>query len=169
MKKYGCFGIAFRKPFLVTRGANPAFYVVKDSILPGGQMLPTGSGSLEVSQDITRAETMDRIHTEASSLSTKTYEVMLRESCDQEFRDYLFRVDPLLWLVYKTALAFVKPFDSSEPEDSVNNSYMEREWRVYGDLPFAVRDVARIILPAAYADRFRGQFPDYGGELTLIP
>jgi len=33
MKKYGCFGIAFASRSLVTRGANPAFYVVKDSIL----------------------------------------------------------------------------------------------------------------------------------------
>jgi hypothetical protein len=94
---------------------------------------------------------------------------VIRESCDQEFRDNLLRVDLLRLLLYQTALAFVKPFDSSEPEDSVNNYYMEREWRVFGDVLFAVDDVARIILPAAYADRFRGEFPDYGGGLTLIP
>jgi hypothetical protein len=165
MKKYGCFGIAFRKPFLVTRGANPAFYVVKDSILPGDQVLPTGSGSVEASQHVTRAEIMDRIHAEASSLYAKNCEVTLRESCDPGLRDYLSRVDHLLRLLYQMALAFVKPFDSSEPEDSANNFYMEREWRVYGDVLFAVRDVARIILPAAYADHFRGRFPDYGGEI----
>jgi hypothetical protein len=106
VKKYGCFGVAFRKPFLVTRGANPVFYVVKDSMLPGNQVLPTGSGSLEVSRDITRAEIMDRI--------------------------------------------------------------MEREWRVYGDVLFAVRDVARIILPDAYTDRFRGELPDYSGPLFEV-
>ena len=169
MEKYGSFGIAFRKPFLVTKGANPVFYVAKDSILPGNQLVPTGSGAPEIRRDITRAEIMDRIHAEALSLSTKTYEAVIRESCDQGFRDHLLRLDQLRLLLYQTALAFVKPFDSSEPEDSRNNYYMEREWRVYGDVLFTVHDVARIIVPAAYAEPFRGKFPDYGGELTPVP
>ncbi len=169
MEKYGSFGIAFRKSFLVTKGANPVFYVAKDSILPGDQLVPTGSGAPEIRRGVTRADIMDRIHAEALSLSTKTHEAMIGESCDQAFRDYLLRVDLLHLLLYQAALAFVKPFDSSEPEDSVNNYYMEREWRIYGDVLFAVHDVARIILPATYADRFRGDFPDYGGELTPMP
>jgi len=168
MKKYGCFGIAFRKPFLVTRGANPAFYVVKDSILPGDQVLPTGSGSVEASQHVTRAEIMDRIHAEASSLYAKNCEVTLRESCDPGFAITCLESITSPPAVsngarVRQAIRLIRAGRFSE------QFLHEREWRVYGDVLFAVRDVARIILPAAYADHFRGRFPDYGGNLSPRP
>jgi hypothetical protein len=167
MRKYKCFGIAFPKPFLVAKGANPVFYVVNDATLPGITVGPAESGSLEPEANTTRGELMDRIHSEAMELSTKTRE-MMAGSDNPDLQRLLWRVDCLRRLLYQTTFAFVKPFNSAEPEDSNKNYYMEREWRVYGEVLFDMSDVHRIILPASYGDRFLQDCPDYHGELELV-
>jgi hypothetical protein len=65
-------------------------------------------------------------------------------------------------------MCFMKFFDSSLPDDDPNNFYMEREWRVVGDVEFDLKDVCRIILPKAFAKRFRNEHPDYAGALELL-
>jgi len=167
MSKYKRFGIAFPKPFLVARGANPVFYVVNDATLPGLSVVPTGSGSIEPMHNVSRAELMDRIHSEALELSTKIHD-MLFKSADTDLQNLLFRFNYLRLLLYQTTLAFVKPFNSAEPEDSTENYYMEREWRVYGDVLFQMADVHRIILPRSYQDRFCRDCPSYCGELCSV-
>lgn len=165
MSKYSHFGVAFSKAFLVAKGANPVFYVARDAVLSGGTVIPTGSGSLELKQDITRAELLDRIHTEAMTLSTLA-RGMIFGSDNPDSRRLLVRFEQLLHLLfYPGVLAFIKPFDSTEPEESSCNYYMEREWRVYGDVLFRLADVSRVILPPAYVGCFKKKFPDFGGEL----
>ncbi len=64
--------------------------------------------------------------------------------------------------------AFLKPFDASTADTDAENFYMEREWRVSGNVDFAVGDVYRVFLPQAYAHRFRDDVPDYAGQLTFV-
>lgn len=165
MGKYTQFGIAFRKPFLVAMGANPVFYVVNDAILPGIHAIPTAAGNIELVRDISRAGLMDRLHSEAMALSTKISDRLFGRPNDPDLKQLLFRVDRLRQLLYQTTLAFAKPFNSAEPEDSEKNYYLEREWRVFGDVCFQISDVHRIILPDAYVERFKEDRPDYRGEL----
>jgi hypothetical protein len=167
MSKYKSFGIAFPKPFLVARGANPVFYVANDALLPGPRLVPTGSGTEELVHNISRAELVDRIHWEAMALSTRAHDLMF-ESGDEDLRKLFLRFLRLHVLQYETTLAFVKCFDSVQPENSLENYYMEREWRVYGDVLFDVSDVRRIILPRPYQDSFRRDCPCYRGELYPI-
>jgi Putative abortive phage resistance protein AbiGi, antitoxin len=126
MRKYSRFGVAFSKSFLVTKGANPVFYVVRDAVLPGIIVVPNGSGSLEPKEGITRAELLDHIHEEAMALSAKNYDLMVGID-NPDLQRLAFRAENLRNLLYQVALAFVKPFDSTEPEESDNNYYMERE------------------------------------------
>ena len=44
---------------------------------------------------------------------------------------------------------------------------MKREWRLFGDLPFELGNIDRILLPASYRSRFRADFPDFAGEVTF--
>jgi hypothetical protein len=44
---------------------------------------------------------------------------------------------------------------------------MEREWRVIGDVKFALEDVHRVFMPERYAERFREDLPNYIGQLTF--
>ncbi len=167
MSKYGPFGIAFSRTFLVAKGANPVFYVVNNATLPGISVVPTEAGSHEVARDITRADLMDLTHWEAMRISTRVHDMMF-ESKDPDFQKLLGRIAHLHMLLYQATFAFVKPFNSAEAADSPENYYMEREWRVYGDVQFEMCDVQRIIVPRTFHDRLRQECPSYAGDLHLV-
>ena len=52
--------------------------------------------------------------------------------------------------------------------DDDANYYMEREWRVGGNISFQLGDVARVFFPSSYAVRFRADLPTYIGQITFI-
>lgn len=64
-------------------------------------------------------------------------------------------------------LSFCVPFDSTKDDADQENYYMEREWRVIGDVKFGLEGVCRVILPRPYARRLRSDVPDYAGQITF--
>jgi hypothetical protein len=48
------------------------------------------------------------------------------------------------------------------------NYYMEREWRVAGNVKFEIGDVCRIFLPKAYFEQFNRDLPEYSGPIKII-
>jgi|SRR5215212_2893768 len=66
------------------------------------------------------------------------------------------------------AFSFLKPFDDTTADEDPENFYMEREWRVFGDVRFEPNDVYRIILPPSYAERLRKDLPQYSGQVTFV-
>jgi hypothetical protein len=62
---------------------------------------------------------------------------------------------------------FIKYFDDLASDEDEANVYMEREWRVIGDVKFALADVHRVFMPERYAERFRADLPNYTGQLTF--
>jgi hypothetical protein len=69
----------------------------------------------------------------------------------------------LLWV-----FPFIKYFDAKLPLDDLHNYYMEREWRVCGNVEFALKDVSRVFFPASYAARFRTDLPCYFGQISFV-
>ena len=63
--------------------------------------------------------------------------------------------------------SFIKFFDDSTSDDDAANVYMEREWRVLGDVNFGLANVHRVSMPQRYAERFRADLPNYVGQLTF--
>lgn len=63
--------------------------------------------------------------------------------------------------------SFMVLFDASKPDDDPGNFYMEREWRVLGNVEFSLSDVSRVIIPESYATSFRDDAPEYVGQLTF--
>jgi hypothetical protein len=51
--------------------------------------------------------------------------------------------------------------------DDIDNFYMEREWRVPEGFAFRLDDIARVIVPRAFADPLRSAMPDYSGPITI--
>jgi hypothetical protein len=51
--------------------------------------------------------------------------------------------------------------------DDVANFYMEREWRVGGNVRFNLNHVSRVFFPPEYASKFRADLPEYVGQVTF--
>jgi hypothetical protein len=147
MKKYSRFGLSFLKRFLIDKGANPVMYVAENS--------PALSFRLPES---TSDEPWPR---------KKVFErnIELFEKYQQENQGKI----PIYLRYFLDILVFpfIKYFDDSTSDEAEANVYMEREWRVIGDIEFALPDVHRVFLPEHYAERFRADLPDYKGQLTF--
>src|SRR5260221_7271955 len=63
-------------------------------------------------------------------------------------------------------LAFIKFFDPAREQADLQNFYMEREWRVYGNVDFHMSNVSRVTLPGEYVGRFEADFPAYEGHVA---
>jgi hypothetical protein len=144
MKKYSRFGLSFLKPFLVDKGANPVLYVAKNS-----QALAFGLPGSHSGYDVWPRH--------------KVFEGNI-----QLIEDYRGKLpDTLRYFLDMLVFAFIKYFDDSTSDEDEANVYMEREWRVLGDVNFTLADVYRVFMPERYAERFRADLPDYKGQLTF--
>jgi Putative abortive phage resistance protein AbiGi, antitoxin len=155
MNKYSRFGLSFLKDFLVGKGANPVMYVAENSQALAFRLPET-----------TRDEPWQRRRVFERNIELlEKYRRELLEEYHRGTRDkfpiYLeYFLDILV-------LPFIKYFDASAPDEAEANVYMEREWRVIGDVKFALEDVHRVFMPKRYAERFRADLPNYTGQLTF--
>lgn len=149
MNKYSRFGLAFRKRFLVGKGATPVFYVAKNSTVPEAQ---SRCGYLDE-----MAREYDELFGlfERSLLGSRNSDLHRRATALRRFFDF-------------GVFSFMKVFDDSLSDDDPENFYMEREWRVFGAVPFALHDIERLIIPREYAQRLRRDMPAYEGQLQFV-
>ena len=64
--------------------------------------------------------------------------------------------------------AYMVSFDETNRDDYPHNYYMEREWRVLGNVQFSLEDVFIVILLEEFLRRFRADVPDYYRQVTFI-
>ncbi|MGA9071013.1 MAG: abortive infection system antitoxin AbiGi family protein [Terracidiphilus sp.] len=64
--------------------------------------------------------------------------------------------------------SFIKCFDAKRDIRDISNYYMEREWRVAGNVHFVLDDISRVFFPKKYAKRFRTDLPEYTGQISFI-
>jgi hypothetical protein len=164
MRKYGTFGLSFLKPFLIEKGANPVLYVANNS------------GSLNFAPGETLRERYGESPIPRRDLfeeSIRAYQIFIDKMrfgrsevpSDSEAFNTLHVWDTFL---QNYVFCFIKFFDDTKPDEDPENVYMEREWRVLGNVPFKLEDVYRVFLPPSYAKRFREDLPDYAGQVTFV-
>jgi hypothetical protein len=147
MRKYSRFGLSFLKRFLIGKGANPVMYVAENSQALSFRL-----------PESTRDEPWPRRRVFERNI--ELFEEYRREKRGK-FPIYLeYFLDILVF-------PFIKYFDDSASDEHKANVYMEREWRVIGDVKFALADVHRVFMPERYAERFRADLPNYKGQLTF--
>jgi len=151
MEKYSNFGIAFKKDFLVKHGANPVFYV-------------TQNGNVNRNR-------LPKSKKEWFQENIKNYftlkEKLQHLPCDDELaevKNLFSKLDPFL---VHDIFAYIKAFDASKSDADEDNYYLEREWRIVGDLPFSVDDITRILIPEKYGKPLRERLPEYYGQLSF--
>jgi hypothetical protein len=155
MNKYSRFGLSFLKRFLIGKGANPVMYVAENS-----QALAFRLPGTTRDEPWPRRRLFRRNIELLEEFRRELLEEYHRGNRD-EFPIYLeYFLDILV-------LPFIKYFDASAPDEAEANVYMEREWRVIGDVKFALEDVHRVFMPERYAERFRADLPNYVGQLTF--
>lgn len=161
MAKYSEFGIAFRKSWLVGRGANPVFY------------LAAGDSPLETLDDgppLLRADEFGRRVDECYRLLYE-FEDFLDEHASQvpEEAERLhdgFHHLVNFFLQYRV-FSYLKCFDPMLRDEHIDNFYMEREWRVYGPVDFELPDVSRVIVPASFRERIVGAIPAIASKVSV--
>ena len=147
MNKYSHFGLSFLKRFLIGKGANPAMYVAESS-----------QGLSFRLPESTRDEPWPRKRVFERNI--ELLEKYRRENRGKIPMNLEYFLDTLV-------LPFIKYFDDSASDEHKANVYMEREWRVIGDVKFALADVHRVFMPERYAERIRADLPNYKGQLTF--
>lgn len=180
ISKYSCFGLSFLKSFLVRKGANPVFYIAKNSMVEVPADL-SDSDRLKKAAEcshtiglaafvdiVPRSEHFDKMIQEYHDLwmpingSTLPQEGTARDPSNSR---RLFNLQ--LFLAFQV-FSFFQFFDDTKPDEDPKNFYMEREWRILGNLEFELGDVWRVILPKSYATRLRKDVPDYTGQITFV-
>ena len=171
MEKYGSFGLSFLKSLLVTRGANPAFYIAADSIVsPDGGAAALAFLVSRPPEPLTRSALMERLIQEYMVGDHRLSRMAFGERRDSGLTAEgiaLATTSALGGMIRSHFLSFCVPFDSGKTDADLENYYMEREWRVLGAVRFDLDDVFRVILPKAYAKRFRADLPKYSGQVTF--
>lgn len=199
--KYSRFGLSFTKNFLTKKGANPVFYMAKNSMLEVRKMIPypvldrndprydqaafeawvqkgyeTGNrvraGERDILYDqIPRSEYFDSLEARFNEVMKMVQRGISENAGEQSYREQSYQafmvLERLAWELRREVFSFMKFFDADEAEDHPDNYYMEREWRKWGNLQFALGDVHRVILPKEYISRFRQEIPDFLGQITF--
>lgn len=176
--KYGRFGLAFEKSFLVEQGAAAVSYVpLKGPIFTQlDEYIPkTGATNWQQAAKGPRSELLEGVvhthnwlqHQEVFLLESVMQGATKPEEIDKIVKDlrnlifYQVAVEAFL-------LGYVKFFDSSLPEDDPNNFYMEREWRVAGKVRFKPTDVAKVIVPDRFAELARKELRELASRVLVL-
>ena len=147
MAKYSPFGIAFLKDSLVGKGASPVMYVPK---------------AAHDEKEIYRWKKLEEIYRDLFELQRAIFSVP--KGVDPEKAKHWF------WALVELdvrVFSYVKVFDHSVGDDNPANTYMEREWRVWGNVRFELKDVYRILVPRAYSTRLRADFAGFAGQVNF--
>jgi len=147
IKKYSSFGISFLKRYLITKGANPVWYISKNSTLG-----PNPNDSWTKNCDYHDEKHKDVQQLEKYMKNNKSFDDRLKN----EILCYFLRI-----------FSFMKFFEAEKEDSDKKNYYMEREWRLCGVLNFeSIDNIHRIILPKSFVKQFKKDFPDYLGQIS---
>ena len=174
VSKYSPFGIAYSKPFMVSKGASPVFYVAMNAPAVTkppmsreayfNEMIELWDRALKVKfmnpiQGALQGISVPRPGEPSRSLAADEVPVLIQAMNDMQ---HYFG---LAEFIERHIFCYMKCFDASLPDDHLNNFYMEREWRIIGNVSFQMSDVTRLFMPRRFAASFRDRFPEYNGEL----
>jgi len=146
LTKYPSFGLGFKKDFIVKNGGTPVYYIPSEakesSIINKGQYFD---------------EKLDKFSYYVS--------YVIDTKCQQTL-DIIKEIDEFLTF---QVFSYVKFFDHNLSDDAPNNYYFEREWRVFGNLKFSIKNVTTALIPSGYEGRLSRDCPKFKGKIKTLP
>lgn len=187
-QKYGKFGIAFSKAFLVKAGVRPVTYVpsherIKECAKTGTPVASPAEYFAYLSNLSNTLLPLLILLNQYDPISDRIVALTHRKPAINKVLQALDgkivapllagEMHPLLYSLlsgWATQLAYIKVFDETLDDDDPDNYYMEREWRSIGSVDFSVGNIEKVYLPSAeFVDRFKKVFPMYNGEFYILP
>jgi hypothetical protein len=180
--KYSRFGLAFLKSFLVKKGANPVFYVAANSLVQvlgdlshAARRQATDLPPLEATDalfdKVPRSQHFEKMMKEYLDVFHQLQKTMMERSSSPGVPKEWLRLRRLTELsrfIDFQIFSFLKVFDDAKTDQDPANYYMEREWRMLGNLRFGLRDVRHVLLPESYSTGLRTDVPAYAGQVTFL-
>lgn len=161
MSKYGQFGISFRKEFLIQQGANPVFYIAKNSKINVSEIASTAI------RTTSRADYFNGMFPMYHSLFDELRALINQYALPKQRAVTIKKLAEIDLFLKLYTFSFLKFFDDAKNDDDHENYYMEREWRIVGDLKFEIKDVHRVVLPKSYVKLFRKDVSEFNGQISF--
>jgi hypothetical protein len=180
-RKYSRFGLTFSKATLLAQGANPVFYLASSCQVIDpftvqqlerlqsevGLSLPDAvSALLDMRVDI--ASVYDEGERQWRKLEGQVQELIKRTKTVPGVPKELKELWDFSRFLTVRFFSYLKFFDPAKDDEDDENFYMEREWRVVGNVQFQLQDVVRVLLPQQFGARLRDDIPGYAGQVTFL-
>jgi hypothetical protein len=173
--KYSRFGLSLSKELVARQGGAPVFYLPRNTRVrfwhhplyeQRNAALPKGEVE-DLDEDISLGDLFDQMVPEYHALMYLFAELINQTSRTPGVSEERLRLHRLRHFLDFCFLSYVKFFEQELADDNPDNFYMEREWRVVGNVHFALEDVRRIFIPQDYARRLRVDLPGFSGQVSF--
>ena len=174
--KYSPFGLSFSKDFIVRQGGCPVFYIpiqtatrVPKDASPEEliRLLQEGRPNA-LYENISKGEYLDRMMGEYFALIQMFKKWIMEKRRTPGVPDEHKRLMELERFLNFHIFSYIKFYDHTYADDHDDNYYLEREWRVVGNVNFTIEDIATIFMRQPFAKRFRADFPLYSGQVVFV-
>lgn len=174
--KYSSFGLSLPKDLVARQGGAPVLYLPLDTRIKASRGLLTeqivAAFSENREEDIygetPLGEFFDRMVPEYHDLMELFRQLIMKTTQKPGVPEEHRRLMDLRLFLDFRLLSYVKFFDHTLPDDHPNNFYMEREWRVVGNVQFSLPEVVRVLVPSQYGTRLRQDIPEFTCQVTFI-
>ena len=179
VSKYSPFGLSFSKDFIVQKGGCPVFYIPLQSRVRA--FTPIDQRDSDWWVRVQQSGKIDDL--EVSGPKSEYFDRMMQGYLSL-MQSLVKSHDPFAGLPGNTpgslslyelqrfldfhVFSFIKFYDHEAADDNDDNHYLEREWRVLGNIEFSLGDVQTVFMPRAFAVRFRADCPLYTSQLWLF-
>ena len=141
ISKYGKFGLAFSKNFIIANKGIPVHYIPKQA---------------KESDSICKGEFYD--------IKAERF-INYMDNLNEDIKDIIIEFHTFLNF---NVFSYVKFFDHTLRDSDPKNYYFEREWRVLGNLRFKDEDIKRVFIPTEFCNDFKKEYPRYSDRVYAL-
>ena len=126
------------------------------------------NGANALNEYIDKGQYFDRMTQEYHSLMEMFRSMIIKNPQSPGVPEEHKRLMELERFISFHIFSYIKFYDHLNADDHDDNYYLEREWRVIGNVKFDLMDIETVFIPKQYSKRFRTDYPLYNSQLTFV-